>query len=396
MPTGVVEKKLYDTSKAESVRTGKPRKVLKTYRYVRVRYIGLDGKQHVKQEPYAGNATDAGDVRKGIKKELSDHGEASLHHRADTFGDLADYYKAKYLVPAKYVDGKKIAGRRNLSNPESQLKRLRLLVGERRRLREITYEVLRDVRLAFLSTPTQKTAREPEGHQRSMVDVNRHLQLLRHMLKVARRNKWIHDDPFANAEEPLITPADERKRRRVMSLDEERAVLSYCVGRREHLRLVIIGLVDSLMRSGEFFKLRVRDLSLDLRQVAVQQLNTKTLSYRAAPLALRFAGELERWCEAKNLGPDDRVFDFESVKRSFAGACEDAGVVDLVLKDLRRTGATRLLRGGMPIEEISRILGHTSVAMTYEYIGVDRDTTGRAVDIIDAIHRGAENPEVVH
>ena len=93
---------------------------------------------------------------------------------------------------------------------------------------------------------------------------------------------------------------------------------------------------------------------------------------------------------------EDEVFSFGSVKRAFTGACKDASVFDLRLKDLRRTGATRLLRGGMPFEEISRILGHTSVAMTYEYVGVDRDTTSRAVDILDAMHHEREKAETVH
>ena len=44
----------------------------------------------------------------------------------------------------------------------------------------------------------------------------------------------------------------------------------------------------------------------------------------------------------------------------------------------------------MPMEEISRILGHTGINMTYEYIGVDNNTTGRAVDIIDAMHERRE------
>jgi integrase len=81
------------------------------------------------------------------------------------------------------------------------------------------------------------------------------------------------------------------------------------------------------------------------------------------------------------------------VRKAWETAKREAGVQDLRIKDLHRTGATRLLRGGMPIEQISRILGHTTIEMTYEYIGVDKDTTGPANDILDAMHLEHESAE---
>jgi hypothetical protein len=56
LPRGVVEKKIYDDEG----------NVLKVYRYVRIRYVGRDGKMHSKSEPSAGNATDARDVRESL------------------------------------------------------------------------------------------------------------------------------------------------------------------------------------------------------------------------------------------------------------------------------------------------------------------------------------------
>jgi integrase len=234
------------------------------------------------------------------------------------------------------------------------------------------------------------------------------------MLKVARNGlHGIHHDPFADAMEPLITPSDEKKRRRVMSFEEEAALLAQCVDewkpvkrkdgkrgkmfhRRSHMRIVIIGLVDTLMRGGEFFRLRVSDLDFDPRMLTIQQMNTKTLSERSAPISARFAEELKHWIDSNKVGDDGKLFKFADVKRAWNGIKRDAGVTDLRLKDLRRTGATRLLRRGMPIEEISRILGHTTNDMTYEYIGVDRDTTSRAVELLDAMHAERENVEMVH
>ena len=359
--------------------------------FVRVRYrVGT--KRRVTWRECAKNPTDAKEVRQKIKAEIAQHGTKALQHSRETFGSLADYYEAEYLIEAQYVDGRKTAGRRGLKNPKSQLKRLRELVGDSTRLRHIDYEFLRKARIALFNTPTRKTEKEPRGHQRSAVDVNRHFQLLRHMFRVALRKRWILQNPFTEEkQEPLITPADEKPRHRVMSFDEEAALLAQCVAPREHLRLLIIGLTDTLMRSeSEFYKLRVRDLDLDERRVNVQQLNTKTLRARGAPMSKRFADEVRAWIAAKQLGPADRLFPYDSVKRSWATLKQAAGVSDLRIKDLRRTAATRLYRAGYPIAEISRLLGHTTIEMTYEYIGVDRDTTGRANELLDAMHAERE------
>jgi integrase len=397
--------------------------------YVVVRYRE-GGKRHSAWRKCAKNPTDAKEVRAALKLELKQHGTRSLLHNRDTWQELADYYEENYLIEAEYVDGKKVAGRRSYKVAKYQLNTLRSLIPETQRLREMDYEFLRLLRLRLIKLPVKMMV-WPDGkkpgkksgikkrevkRQRSMIDVNRHMELLRHMMKVARRRlRWINHDPFADADEPLVTRADEKKRRRVMSFEEEDAILTHAVGPRSHLRLVVIGLVDTLMRGGEFFKLRVRDLGFDPRTVSVQQLNTKTLTARSAPLSSRFARELKLWFESQNLGPDDHVFPFAGqvkkkdkkekkkaatprlgVRRAWATAKRLAGVSDLRLRDLRRTGATRLLRRGHPIEEISQILGHTGVNMTYDYIGVDKDTTGRAVEILDAMHSERESVETVH
>jgi integrase len=406
LPVGVVEKDIKDEAG----------KVIERKWYVRVRYRE-NGKRHAAwRECVRGSRTDAKEVREVLMAELKEHGAESMLHSQDDFGALADYYLDNYLIPAKYVNGKKVAGRRSHTVAKYELKTLRTLIPDSTRLRDIDFEFCRRLRLRLIDLPvtidkwvpkarmsrgkmrTIKRGEKVKVHrQRSITDVNRHMELLRHMMKVAcNRLRWVHHDPFANAPEPLIVRSDEKKRRRIMSFEEEEAILAQCVEPRAHMRLVVIGLVDSCMRSGEFFKLRVGDLGFDPRNVTVQQLNTKTLVERSAPMSARFARELKARCDELELDPSDRLFDFAGVRRAWATAKRLAGVSDLRLKDLRRTGATRLLRWGMPIEEISHILGHTEISMTYEYIGVDRNTTMRAVEIQDANHREREGSELVH
>src|SRR5262245_48472282 len=95
--------------------------------YVRVRYREGD-KRHAAWRECAKNPTDAKEKRKQLKAELERHGPASLQNAQQTFEALADYYRDNYLIEAKYVDGKKIAGRRNTRNPRYQLEQLRAAV----------------------------------------------------------------------------------------------------------------------------------------------------------------------------------------------------------------------------------------------------------------------------
>lgn len=349
--------------------------------YVRVRYREA-GQRHAVWSECAKNATSAREVREQLLADLKQHGPTVMRNSRKTFGELADYYRDNYLTEALYVDGKKFSGRRITNNPKYALEQLRAEIGAQTRLRSVDFEFVRLLRVRMLKTPViisqwipdiKEVRGQPKlvkrgkkvdfSRPRSMTDVNRKLELLRHMLNVGRRMGWLLVNPFADAPEPLITRADEKKRRRIMSFEEEQTLLAQCVEPREHLRLVIIGLVDTLMRATEFFKLRVSDLDFDPRKVTVQQMNAKTLCERSAPISARFARELKTWCESQNLKADDRLFAFSGVKRSWSTAKRTADVKDLRIKDLRRRGATRLLHGGMPVEEISRILGHTTISM---------------------------------
>lgn len=391
LPLGVVESKIRDDDG----------NVVATRWDVRVRYEGKDGKRHAVWGKCAKNATDAGDVRKQLLRDLVRMGSEEISHARDTFKDLYEFYKTRYLIEAEYVDGRKVSGRRSLASAQSNADLLVSIMGGIK-IRNIDYEVLRDIKSTLIRLPTKPTKNKwPEGRPRSIVSVNRVLQLLRHMLNVAVRKRWMDRNPFGDGD-PLINAADERMRKRLMSYDEEgRIYAAAATTKRKRVPLAVMALVDTCMRSAECFRLRVRDLAFDPRQIAVEEMNTKTLTARSAPISRRLALAMQKHFLENDLGPDDFVFDFKSIKKAWWATCADAGVEDLRLKDLRRTGATRLVRGTadgrrLPIEEVSRILGHTSIKMTYVYIGVDSATTERAADILDAVHLEQAASDVIH
>jgi len=383
--------------------------------YVKIRYRDDHGERHAAVRKCAKSPTDAREVREALQEELRQRGAESLRHSRHSLNELAKYYEDNYLIEAQYADDRKILGRRDVKGPKSKLKHLRTVIGDATQLRSMDYEFVRGVRIRLLKDPVviEKWTKNEKGEKvklpfsrpRSIIDVDRKMQLLRHMMRVAKRKKWIVVDPFEEAPETLITPGDEKRRTRVMQPDEEERLLACCDEDRDYLRLLIIGLTYTLTRSeSEFFKLKVRDLDFAGGRVKVQQLNTKTLRARDAPLPQTFLEEAQAYIERHQLGPDDRLFPFSSVKRSWSTLKRAAGVEDLRIKDLRRTAATRLHRAGMPLGELSELLGHTTVEMTRRYIGVDKETTSRANELLDNLSRraiagtpqGKEDPQTVN
>src|SRR5437868_5941731 len=82
---------------------------------------------------------------------------------------------------------------------------------------------------ARLRTPTRCKLDDdgkPIG-QRSITSVNRELALLRRMFNVAYREGWLLKNPFHSGE-PLISLADEVKRERILTRDEEARLLEAC------------------------------------------------------------------------------------------------------------------------------------------------------------------------
>ncbi len=120
-------------------------------------------------------------------------------------------------------------------------------------MREITWGKIEKFRVLRFKMPTRRS------EQRSVARVNRELSLLRHALKIAIGEGWLHKNPFVGPK-PLIHTADEVKRKRVLERDEEMRLLEACRGPRGHLMPIIICAIDTGMRRGEIFKLKWSDL----------------------------------------------------------------------------------------------------------------------------------------
>lgn len=70
-------------------------------------------------------------------------------------------------------------------------------------------------------------------------------------------------------------------------------------------------------------------------------------------------------------------------KKSWATVKESAEIVDFNIHDLRHTYASRLVLGGVPLFDVSKLLGHKSIAMTMRYAHLAPEALDSAVAVLD-------------
>lgn len=352
--------------------------------YVRVAYTDVTGKGRELMRR-AMDRADAKRIAKQLVAELEQpNREEAIEGSRMTFADLASIFTESRLTAPEYQGDRKIAGMRSWKRQLSFLKPLTEYFGKRR-IREITPKELEAYKLMRLRTPTNRG----EGI-RSIAQTNRELSLMRAMLNHAKRQGWLSISPFERAE-AVISPADEVKRDRVLSIYEEAQLLAVCVDKREHLRSLIITALDTGMRRGELFSLTWLDVRLPTRTIRIRAFNSKTAKAREVPISDRLAIELQRLM--LDSSGDELVFTCGDVKRSFATACRLAGIDDLHFHDLRHTFATRLVQAGLPLVEVARLLGHSSLHMTYRYSNATPETISRAVGLLNAINAASTSSE---
>jgi integrase len=380
MPKGSYDGSVFKRVEEVAGRNGKVKLVERWY--ARVRYTDPHGRTRELKRRAPSYAT-ACEVRRTLVRLAEQKSAQPLDSDRLTFADLVAYYSRHYAVPAQYVHERKVAGLRSLPTVERQLRVLAEHFSKKL-LRRLTHGDLRSFRALRLRTPTLR-----RGGQRSIASVNRELALLRRMLNVAVQEGWLQRNPFS-AGDSLISPADERRRERILSFDEEERLLASCHGRRTHLRAIIIAALDTGMRKGELLKLRWSDVDFGETAITVRAFNTKTMCERRIVMTIRLAEALRALMEHRPPMEDALVFGFDDVKRSFAGACRDAGIVGLRFHDLRHTAASRLISAHIPLEEVGKQLGHTQQQTTWRYVNVNMETARRAAAALDGLRAERE------
>ncbi|MFM9903619.1 MAG: tyrosine-type recombinase/integrase [Pyrinomonadaceae bacterium] len=297
-----------------------------------------------------------------------------------TFLDLATYYRAEYAKPAVIVNGKKKAGfKSNLATVKRHITELEEHFGAMP-IELINYEDLRILTEKCFLTPTAKETLP------AVTTVNEKLSRLRKMFTVAIQKGWIKVNPFTLGD-TLIDRAAENRRNRMMTFEEEAylhaacqphkmkfhqertlktgKVTKYTVRRwvdRRHLIPIMVAAVDTALRAGEVFNLEPWQTDFDenviyLTKEAAEK--TKTGKAGIVPMTSRLRAILLDIKDRTPWGKNMKIFPEFNYDRSFKSACEEAGIEDLQFRDLRSTGATRMVLSGGATSQVMKITRHS-------------------------------------
>ena len=332
------------------------------------------------RERRANNKTHARALADQLAAQLSLDGGGVLDAERLTFADLADEFERKKLIAATYAGNMKVSGMRSHQRQRSFLKPLREFF-DGHLVQKINYEHLAEYRRQRFDTPTRFQ------RQRSVSHVNRELSLLRSIFTYALRCGYVRRSPFESGAS-LISLADEHRRDRILTPDEEMRLLAACTGRREHLRALVICAVDTGMRKGEILQLQWGDVDLVAGILTVRATTTKTRRPRRIGITTRLRAELERIKEHALPGDNTPVFGGAvDCKKAFNSACRAAGIEDLHFHDLRHTATTRMIAAGRPPAEVMKITGHSRWETFARYVNPDEDAARAVAAALDGAQR---------
>jgi len=231
------------------------------------------------------------------------------------------------------------------------------------RLPDITDALIEDYKTARIRRGTGPTG------------VNRDLSLLRLVLKQARRERYITQNPLGDRDH-FLNERKERLQARPFTLEEEQRLLLVAKG---YLRPLILLLLDTGLRpNAEALPLKWRDVDFERGMITVIASKTPA-GLRTVPMTTRLKTELLRW--KKLTGPSEFVFFYPRnpakhllhVPKTWARALREAKVEKRRLYDCRSTFCSRMYAAGIQPVLIELLMGHAGSGLIHTYAKADDD-----------------------
>jgi integrase len=175
--------------------------------------------------------------------------------------------------------------------------------------------------------------------------------------------------------------------------DEKVRFLNHCRSRHPRLYEVVTLAVSTGMRRGEIAGLKRDCLDFEKRQLLIKRSydchmrrvneHTKGKKSRRVPMTKEVFDILKNY---RLLAPDQLVYgpSIESlILKNFKKVCKEAQVSRIRFHDLRHTFASHLAMSGLPMFDLSKLLGHSTVAMTEKYAHLCPDHLQRVTEMIE-------------
>src|SRR5580765_6805021 len=350
------------------------------YIYARVLYYDSAGKRR-EWRARADTKTAAKELIRDFEAKLKAGGMGAIEARNRTFAQVAAEYERVELVPVVIVDGHKVGGKKQLETPKGILKRVLIPYFGNRPIQSITRPDIEEFRQHRFAVPTWRK------QQRTIRTVNYELAVLRQVFYFAASKRWLEGPP-QELFRKLISSANETKRDRLLTAEEQKKLIEHCRGPREHLRPLVIAALDTTLRKGNLIRLTWADVDFKDRVIRIKKTSTKTEQAVTIGLTRRLEAELHELWKLSDKQPDTRVFGIDGdFKRAFSSACRLAEISGLRFHDLRAGGATGMVQAGLPAEIVRKVTGHANPAILIDhYIRADIIAARHIAETLDRIH----------
>ncbi len=202
-----------------------------------------------------------------------------------------------------------------------------------------------------------------KGKMLSNDTINKDLQVLRAALNHCRREGYVSEVPNVQL---LSKPPP---RQRFLTPEEVRRLLAEC--REQHLFRFVMLSLHTLQRPGAILGLRCEQVDLGSRRIDFKPPGWIQSNKRrpVVPISNTILPVLE---EAIAESVSGFLIEYagrpvSSIKTSFGKACRRAELLDVIPYTLRHTGATLLAAAGVPLWQVSGMLGHSITRTTEIY-----------------------------
>lgn len=229
--------------------------------------------------------------------------------------------------------------------------------------------------------------------------VNRDLNLASALYSWAIGREYVEENPFRG---PRVKRFKESRGREVyLTADEANALIGAC---SPTLRPFALAAVHTGMRRGELLALRWRSVDLKRREVRIEAETEKTGRGRVVKMttALHSAlADLKASRSLPALDGSDRVFSRpdgeplgdQDVRAVVATARKCEGIAlekrDAVrFHDLRHTAASLMVAAGVPLFDVAKVLGHSTLAVTMRYAHFAPEAGAAAAESLGAALAG--------
>ena len=155
----------------------------------------------------------------------------------------------------------------------------------------------------------------------------------------------------------------------------------------DHLKPMVLLSLNTGLRQGELLSLEWTMVDLERKFLTVTAVNSKTSRERHVPINDEAFDVLTHW---RQQSPKRARYVFEgeegrpmtSLKTAWTRLLADAGIQDFTWHDMRHHFASVLVMGGVDLNTVRELLGHSDIKMTLRYAHLEPEHKAAAVAVL--------------